>query len=149
MCSSMWTDRSMVAASSKGGNATENTKRTPPSRGTDLKTPAIRLGLVNSGSSTKTHETFAEALYVYSAEATLSSGMGLDLGSYLNLFSAAIIIAAALPAMYMSTRITIKPLRLLFVLLASFLIVHGLYHFTYFLGDYSGSDAVAFGDEIL
>jgi hypothetical protein len=75
--------------------------------------------------------------------------MSLDLGSYLNLFNAVIIIGVALPTLYISTKIRIKPVRILFALLSAFLIVHGLYHLTYFLGDYTGSDAVAFGDELL
>jgi hypothetical protein len=80
---------------------------------------------------------------------SLSSRMSLDLGSYLNLFNAVIIIAVALPTLYISTKIKIKTVRLLFVLLSAFLLVHGLYHLTYFLGDYTGSSAIAFGDAIL
>jgi len=82
-------------------------------------------------------------------EALPSSGMVLDLGSYLNLFSGVIIVAASLPTLVMSPKIQIKPLRVIFLLLSVFLILHGLYHLTYFLGDYTGVDAVAFGDEIL
>jgi hypothetical protein len=75
--------------------------------------------------------------------------MSLDVNSYLNLFDAVIIIGVSLPTLFISTRIKIKPVRLLFVLLSAFLVVHGLYHLTYFLGDYTASDTVAFGDEIL
>jgi hypothetical protein len=75
--------------------------------------------------------------------------MGLDLGSYLNLFSGIIIVAAALPTLFMSTKITIKPLRVLFILLSAFLLLHGVYHLTYFLGDVTAIDVVALGDEVI
>jgi hypothetical protein len=75
--------------------------------------------------------------------------MSLDINSYLNLFDAVIIISVSLPTLYISTKIKLRPVRILFGLLAAFLVVHGLYHFTYFLGDYTNSDAVVFGDEIL
>ena len=54
----------------------------------------------------------------------------LDLGSYLNLFDALIIIAISLPTLYMSAGIKILPLRILFLSLTAFLILHGLYHLT-------------------
>jgi hypothetical protein len=75
--------------------------------------------------------------------------MDLDLGSYLNLFSGIIIVAAALPTLYMSAKITIKPLRVIFVLLSAFLLLHGVYHLTYFLGDFTAIDLIAVGDEII
>jgi hypothetical protein len=73
----------------------------------------------------------------------------LDINSYLNLFDAVIIIGVSLPTLYISTRIKLPTIRILFGLLAAFLVVHGLYHLTYFLGDYTNSDAVVFGNEIL
>jgi hypothetical protein len=75
--------------------------------------------------------------------------LSLDINSYLNLFDAVIIIGIALPTLYISTQIKLRPVRILFGLLSAFLVVHGLYHLTYFLGDYTNSDAVVFGDEIL
>ena len=73
----------------------------------------------------------------------------LDINSYLNLFDALIIIGVSLPTLYISTQIKIPTIRILFGLLAAFLVLHGLYHLTYFLGDYTNSDSVVFGDEIL
>jgi hypothetical protein len=73
----------------------------------------------------------------------------LDINSYLNLFDAVIIIGISLPTLYISTKIKVGPVRILFGLLSAFLVVHGLYHLTYFLGDYTGSNAVVFGNEIL
>jgi hypothetical protein len=66
----------------------------------------------------------------------------LDLGSYLNLFNGIIILGVSVPTLYMASRIKITTLRVLFVLFSTFLIFHGLYHFTYFLGDYTGSDFI-------
>jgi len=73
----------------------------------------------------------------------------LDINSYLNLFDAVMIIGVSLPTLYISTKIEIGPVRILFGLFSAFLIVHGLYHLTYFLGDYTNSEAVIFGNEIL
>jgi hypothetical protein len=73
----------------------------------------------------------------------------LDINSYLNLFDALIIIGVSLPTLYISTQIKIPTIRILFGLLAAFLVVHGLYHLTYFLGDYTNSDSVVFGNEVL
>ena len=68
----------------------------------------------------------------------------MDIGSILNLLMGAGIIVISLPTLYMSSRIKIPALRVLFVLFALFLIVHGLYHLTYFLGDYESSDSFTF-----
>ncbi|MDA4136869.1 MAG: hypothetical protein OK449_07755 [Thaumarchaeota archaeon] len=75
--------------------------------------------------------------------------MSLDVNSYLNLFIAVIIIGVSLPTLYISRRIKIKTVKTLFTLLSAFLVVHGLYHLTYFIGDYTNSNAIAFGDELL
>lgn len=75
--------------------------------------------------------------------------MSLDVNSYLNLFDAIIILAVALPTLYISTRIKTRNAKVLFVLLSGFLLVHGIYHLTYFLGDYTNSDAIAFGDALI
>jgi len=72
----------------------------------------------------------------------LVSILSLDLGSYLNLFNAVIILGISIPTLYMSSRINVAPLKLLFVLFSIFLILHGLYHFSYFLGDLAESDLV-------
>ncbi len=73
--------------------------------------------------------------------------MDLDLGSYLNLLNGIIIIGISLPTLYMSTRIKIRPLRILFALFTLFLTLHGLYHLTYFLGDFTGQESLAFLSE--
>jgi hypothetical protein len=75
--------------------------------------------------------------------------MSLDVNSYLNLFDGMVIIGVALPTLYISTRIKIKSAKVLFGLLSTFLVLHGLYHLTYFLGDYTNSNAIAFGDELI
>ena len=75
--------------------------------------------------------------------------MSLDADSYLNLFDAIIIVGIACPTLYISTKIRIKSARVLFALLSGFLIVHGLYHLMYFLGDYANSDAIALGDDVV
>jgi hypothetical protein len=75
--------------------------------------------------------------------------MSLDINSYLHLFDAIIIIGVAAPTLYISTKITLKPISILFGLLSAFLIVHGLYHLTYFLADFTGSEAIAFGNVVL
>jgi hypothetical protein len=67
----------------------------------------------------------------------------LDLGSYLNLFDAVLILGVSIPTLFMSYKITLVPIRGLFVLFSLFLIFHGLYHLSYFLGDYLESDSVA------
>ena len=66
--------------------------------------------------------------------------LSLDLGSYLNLVNGIMILGVSVPTLYMSSKIKIVPLRVLFGLFSVFLILHGLYHFTYFLGDYVESD---------
>jgi hypothetical protein len=73
----------------------------------------------------------------------------LDLGSYLNLLDALMIIGISLPTLYMSAGIKIAPLRILFVSLTVFLILHGLYHLTYFLDDYTGIAWVGLGNVVL
>ena len=76
--------------------------------------------------------------------ARFESDLVLDVGSYLNLIMGVGIAVISLPTLYMSSRIKIPALRVLFILFALFLIVHGLYHLTYFLGDYAESDSFTF-----
>ncbi len=61
----------------------------------------------------------------------------------MNLFNGVIILGVSIPTLYMSSRIGIAPLRVLFALFSIFLILHGLYHFSYFLSDYASSDLIA------
>jgi hypothetical protein len=68
----------------------------------------------------------------------------LDIGSYLNLVMGVGIAVVSIPTLYMSSRIKIPALRVLFILFTLFSIVHGLYHLTYFLGDYAQSDSFTF-----
>ncbi len=58
------------------------------------------------------------------------------------------IIGVSLPTLYISTRIRIKSARVLFVLLSAFLVVHGIYHLTYFVGDYADSGAISLGGDL-
>lgn len=46
----------------------------------------------------------------------------------LNLVSAVIIIGVAVPTLYMSWRLYFNPLRVVSILLGSFLLLHGFYH---------------------
>ncbi len=76
-------------------------------------------------------------------------GLLLDLGSYLNLFNALIIVGISLPTLYVSARIKVPTLRILFLSFTTFLVLHGLYHLTYFLNDYTGIPWVGLGNVIL
>ena|SRR5690348_9852847 len=80
-----------------------------------------------------------------SAETQLS----LDLGSYLNLFNGIIIVGVSAPTLYMASRIKIAPLKVLFGLFSTFLIIHGVYHLFYFLGDFTSSDFITAADNAL
>ncbi len=76
--------------------------------------------------------------------------MGISVVSDLNLFNAILIIGVALPTMYMGAKITLRPLKILYFLLPSFLLLHGLYHLFSFLVGLSGNGLFGFvGDLIL
>jgi hypothetical protein len=75
--------------------------------------------------------------------------LSLDVNSYLNLFDAIVIAGVAFPTLYISTRIGTRTVKVLFVLLSGFLVVHGLYHLMYFLGDYTDSGAIALGNDLI
>lgn len=70
--------------------------------------------------------------------------MAISVVSDLNLFNAILIIGVALPTMYMGAKITLRPLKILYFLLPSFLLLHGLYHLFSFLGDLSGNALFGF-----
>ena len=70
-------------------------------------------------------------------------GLSLDLGSYLNLLDGVLILGLSFPILFMSYKIKLAPIRALFILFSFFLVLHGLYHLTYFLGDYLESDLIA------
>jgi hypothetical protein len=76
-------------------------------------------------------------------------GLLLDLGSYLNLFDALMILGISLPTLYVIAGIKIAPLRILFISFSVFLILHGLYHLTYFLSDYTGVAWIGLGNVVL
>jgi len=52
----------------------------------------------------------------------------LDIITELNAFDAVVILAIAIPTAYVATKITLPKLRLLSITLASFLVIHGIYH---------------------
>ena len=52
----------------------------------------------------------------------------MDYSFLLNTFDAAIVLGVSLPSILMASKISKAPLRTLSLLLASFLLVHGLYH---------------------
>lgn len=73
----------------------------------------------------------------------------VDIELLLNLFDAAIIIGIAVPTLYMATRVKQQKLRMLTILLASFLIVHGFYHGAAALGSVPGLDIVGISSDLL
>lgn len=52
----------------------------------------------------------------------------MDIITELNAFDAVVILAIAIPTAYVATKITLPKLRLLSITLASFLVIHGIYH---------------------
>lgn len=64
----------------------------------------------------------------------------LDIELLLNIFDAVIIIGIGIPSAYIATKIEQRKLSFLTLLLASFLVVHGLYHLTAALGGVAGLD---------
>ncbi len=70
--------------------------------------------------------------------------MAISVVSDLNLFNAILIIGVALPTMYMGAKIRLRPLKILYFLLPTFLLLHGLYHLFSFLQDYSGNGLFGF-----
>jgi hypothetical protein len=73
----------------------------------------------------------------------------VDIELLLNLFDAVIIIAISVPTFYMATKVKQQKLRLLTILLASFLIVHGFYHGAAALGSLPGLDIVGISSDLL
>ena len=73
----------------------------------------------------------------------------MDIELLLNLFDAAIIIGIAVPTLYMATKVKQPKLRMLTILLASFLVVHGLYHGAAALGTLPGLDIVGISSDLL
>jgi hypothetical protein len=70
--------------------------------------------------------------------------MAISVVSDLNLFNAILIIGVALPTLYMGSRMRLRPLKILYFLLPSFLLLHGLYHLFAFLGEFSGNALFGF-----
>ena len=64
----------------------------------------------------------------------------MDIELLLNIFDAVIIIGIGIPSVYVATKIEQRRLRILTLLLASFLVIHGLYHMTASLGGLPGLD---------
>ena len=62
----------------------------------------------------------------------------MDLEFALNVLDAILIIGIAVPALYIASRINQRKLRIMTMLLAGFLILHGLYHITAALGGVVG-----------
>ena len=64
----------------------------------------------------------------------------MDLEFLLNVTDAVMIFTIGILIMYLVTKIGQRKLRLLTVLLAGFLLIHGLYHLTAALGSYYDAD---------
>jgi hypothetical protein len=73
----------------------------------------------------------------------------VDIELLLNLFDAVIIIGVAVPTLYMATKVKQPKLRMITILLASFLVVHGLYHGAAALGSLSGLDILATASDLV
>jgi len=73
----------------------------------------------------------------------------VDIELLLNLFDAVVIIGISVPTLYMATRVKQPKLRLLTILLASFLVVHGLYHGAAALGSLPGLDILGTASDLL
>lgn len=73
----------------------------------------------------------------------------VDIEFLLNVFDAAIIIAIAVPTLYMASKVNQPKLRMLTILLASFLVVHGLYHGAAALGSLPGLDILGTSSDLL
>jgi len=73
----------------------------------------------------------------------------VDIELLLNLFDAAIIIGIAVPTLYMANKVKQPKLRMLTILLASFLVVHGLYHGAAALGSLPGLDIIGISSDVL
>ncbi|MCS4539242.1 MAG: hypothetical protein HYU03_00925, partial [Thaumarchaeota archaeon] len=69
--------------------------------------------------------------------------------SELNLFNAILIIGVALPTMYMGAKIKLRALKIMYFLLPSFLLLHGLYHLFSFLEALSGNGLFGFLGEMI
>src|SRR5215472_14390689 len=67
---------------------------------------------------------------------------GLDLEFLLNVIDAVMILTIGILTAYLITKIGQRKLRLLTLLLAGFLLIHGLYHLTAALGSYFDSDVL-------
>jgi len=68
----------------------------------------------------------------------------MDIITELNAFDAAIILAIAVPTVYVATKVTLPKLRLLSIVLASFLVIHGLYHLSAVVSETYGGAALDF-----
>jgi hypothetical protein len=68
----------------------------------------------------------------------------LDVITELNAFDAVVILAVAVPTTYVASKITLPKLRLLSVVLASFLIIHGVYHLSAVISATYGGAALGF-----
>jgi hypothetical protein len=73
----------------------------------------------------------------------------LDLETALNLLNAIIIISVSIPTLYIGTKVKVAPLRTIAVLLPTFLVVHGLYHLSAFLGGYLGYGQFSWAGDIV
>jgi hypothetical protein len=73
----------------------------------------------------------------------------VDVELLLNLFDAVIIIGIAVPTLYMAAKVKQPKLGMITILLASFLVVHGLYHGAAALGSLPGLDILGTASDLL
>ena len=62
----------------------------------------------------------------------------------LNAFDAVVILGVAVPTTYVASKITLPKLRLLSVVLASFLVIHGIYHLSAVISETYGGATLDF-----
>ena len=73
----------------------------------------------------------------------------MDIEFFLNVLDFLLIAGIAFPNAYVAMKIGHRKLRILTLLLAVFLVLHGLYHFTAAIGGLQGLDYVGVGAETI
>jgi hypothetical protein len=68
----------------------------------------------------------------------------MDVITEFNAFDAVIILVIAVPTVYVSSKITLPKLRLLSMVLASFLVIHSIYHLSAVISETYGGATLAF-----
>jgi hypothetical protein len=70
----------------------------------------------------------------------MNENQTLPLTSELNLFNAIILIGVSLPTLYIGAKVRIYPLKIISILLPSFLLLHGIFHLLLYMKVSQGSE---------